>query len=103
MLCGCGKSGARPAAATAFVVDMDGVIRRLPQAEADFLTGLVSARPDGDTTDQISLDPAYRLIVDGLDLALEPHELVLTHRGGAKRWSSSGVRARIPAAAKMTN
>lgn len=103
VLCGCERSAAPAAVATAFLVDMDGVRHRLPQAEADSLNGLVSARPDGDTTDHINLDPPYRVIVNAIDLALEPDELILMHRGGTKRWNSSGVRARILAAAKMTN
>ena len=96
-----GDSAAPAAQATAILVDMDGVRHRLPQAEANFLAGLTSAKPDVDTTDHLSLDPPYRVIVDGVDLALEPDELILMHRGGTRQWNSSGVRARILAAAKI--
>ncbi len=74
---------------------MDGVRHRLSQTEADFLAGLVSAKPDVDTPDRIKLDPKYSVIVDGVDLALQPDELILLHRGGTKIWKSAGVRTRI--------
>jgi hypothetical protein len=85
-------------AATAFLIDMDGAKHWLPKGETDFLSGVVSRRPDVETTDHISLDPPYRVVVDELDLALEPDELILMHRGGTKTWNSSGVRDRILAA-----
>ena len=88
---------------TAFLVDMDGVRHRLSQTEADFLAGLVSAKPDVDTPDRIKLDPKYRVIIDEVDLALQPDELILKHRGGTKFWRSTGVRARILAVAGMKN
>jgi hypothetical protein len=86
-------------AATAFLIDMDGAKHRLPMAETSFLAGVVSRRPDVDTADHIKFDPKYRVIVDGVDLALQPDELILMHRGGTKSWNSSGVRARILASA----
>ena len=99
ILIGCERSAAPASPASAILVDMDGVRHRLPQAEADFLAKVVAVQPDVDTTDHISLDPPYRVIVDGDDLALEPDELILMHRGGTKSWNSSAVRARVLAAA----
>jgi len=93
------KSAAPTSPATASLVDMNGGKHRLPQAEADFLAALVSARPDADTTDHISLDSPYRVIVDKVDLALEPDGLILMHRDGTRHWKSPGVRVRVLAAA----
>jgi hypothetical protein len=92
------KSATPASSATAILIDMDGVRHELPQSEAEFLAEVVSTQPDVDTTDHITLDPPYRVILNGDDLALEPDELILMHRGGAKSWNSSGVRARILAA-----
>jgi len=110
---GCGDAhtardsgGASPAAQnpgpTANLVDMKGVRHRLPQADADFLAGLVSEKPDVDTTDHIALDPPYRVLVNDVDFALEPHELILMHKGGTRLWKSSGVRERILKAAGIS-
>lgn len=63
------KSATPATPATAFLVDIDAVRHRLSQTEADFLARLASAQPDVDTTDHISLDPQYRVILDGVDLA----------------------------------
>lgn len=82
-------------AATAVLVDMEGIRHALPQAEADALAALIAATPDVDTPDHISLDPPYRVIVNGLDLALQNDELTLMHRRGTKRWKAPGVQARI--------
>ena len=93
---GCsGSPPASPPPASAVLIDMDGVRHRLPQAEADFLAGIVAAAPDTDSPDSLSLDPPYRVIVDTRDLALQPDELILMHRDGTKRWSAPGVQQRI--------
>jgi len=81
--------------ATAVLVDMDGVRHRLPQAEADYLAGIAAATPDTDTPDHIALDPPYRVIVDGVDLALRPDELTLMHGDGTRTWNAPGVQQRI--------
>lgn len=93
------KSAAPAVSATAFLLDMAGARHRLPQAEADFLAGLTAVKPAADSTDHIGLDPPYRVIVEQVDFALEADELILMHRGGTKHWNSSGVRARVLAAA----
>ena len=93
---GCRENAAvRAPAPVAVLIDMDGVRHRVPQAESDYLAGLVAATPDTDASDHLSLDPPYRVIVDGLDLALQPDELILMHRGGTKRWIAPGVRQRV--------
>ncbi len=82
-------------AATAVLIDTDAARHWLPKAESDFLAAVVARKPDVETTDQLSLDPPYRVIVNELDLALEPDELILMHGGGTTRWKSPGVRDRI--------
>lgn len=93
---GCSGNAPEPAPpATAVLVDMDGVRHRLPQEEADYLAGLVAARPDTDTPDHLALDPPYRVIVNGVDLALRPDELTLMHRDGTRTWNAPGVQKRV--------
>jgi|GEM_PF-3204756 len=88
---------------SAFVIDMDAARHELPQAELDFLFDLIAREPDVDTPDHINLDPPYRVIVESLDLALEPDELILMHKNGTKRWKSAGVRNRILASVGISN
>lgn len=91
----CGRAPTPGPAATAVLVDMDGVRHGLPQAEASYLAGIVAAVPDTDTPDHIALDPPYRVILDGLDLALGSDELTLMHRDGTRTWNAPGVRSRL--------
>ncbi len=82
---------------TACLIDTDGVRYWLPKAETKFLSDVISA--DVDITAPVSLKPSYTVIIDGVDFALEPDELIWMVPDGTKRWNSPGVRQRILTAA----
>jgi hypothetical protein len=104
LLAGCSsKVEPTPSSASLVMHDAKGelVSHRLPDSVTALIKGIVTAEPDEDVPEALSLEAVCSVDYDGHRYALEKNELIELLGVRTIRWKSEGIQAKILGAARV--